>query len=191
MVTIHQLISKPYQAQQTELHSRPKGYGGKGSKWADTVLDLVKRYEAWSVLDYGCGMGTLGKALRAASVPGLRIDEYDPAMAWSSMLPGFADLVVCTDVLEHIEPDRLACVLSHISMLARKAAFLVVALDPANKILSDGRNAHLIQQPPDWWESSIRSAGLSVVELDGLIMPPHYNPEKRKKRWIAVVEPHD
>ena len=190
MVTIQQLISKPYLAQQAELHSRPQGYGGKGSKWAETVLDLIKRYDAWSVLDYGCGKGTLGKALREASVPGLRIDEYDPAITGWSMLPGFADMVVCTDVLEHIEPDRLPSVLGHIALLARKAAFLVVALDPANKILSDGRNAHLIQQPSDWWELAAKSAGLKKVEIDGLIMPPHYNPEKRKKRWVAVVEPH-
>ena len=35
--------------------------------------------------------------------------------------------------------------------LSRKAAFLTIATGPAKKFLPDGRNAHLIQEGPDYW----------------------------------------
>lgn len=190
MVSSHQLISRSYAAMQSELHARPQGYGGKGDKWMNTVIDLVAKYEAWSVLDYGCGQGSLGRVLRRDGVlSGVRIDEYDPAVKTYSAMPAFADLVICTDVLEHIEPDRLTWVLRHLHLLARKAVFLVVALDEANKVLADGRNAHLILETPGWWETTICEAGFRFDGIDGLRLPAHYNPEKRSKRWIEVAIP--
>jgi hypothetical protein len=59
--------------------------------------------------------------------------------------------VACIDVLEHIEPHLLDSVLDHLKSLAVQALFATVHCGPAKKILSDGRNAHLIQQPPSWW----------------------------------------
>jgi hypothetical protein len=42
-------------------------------------------------------------------------------------------------------------VLDHIRSVSRLAAIFTVATRPAVKILADGRNAHLIQQPLEWW----------------------------------------
>lgn len=185
-------MSPAYLKLQQELHARPNGYGGKGHKWLATVCALIDELQASSVLDYGCGEGTLAKRLRQARPAGLRIDEYDPAITSKSGTPSFADLVVTTDVLEHVEPDRLEAVLAHVHMLARKAVFFVVALDPANKILADGRNAHLILQPPEWWAATITRAGFRYLPLlPQLPMPPKYNqnPEAARKRWIAVATP--
>lgn len=184
------LISPGYVALQRELHARPQGYGGKGKKWAETVVALVKRYDAISVLDYGCGQGSLKVQLQAFREMGaVRLSEYDPAIAGKDGPPDFADLVVCTDVLEHIEPERLSKVLEHVRMLARKAAFLVVALDPANKTLADGRNAHLILESPAWWTNAVVSAGFALAPLEDLPLPAQYTPEKRWKRWIAIGVP--
>jgi cytochrome oxidase Cu insertion factor (SCO1/SenC/PrrC family) len=97
--------------------------------------------------------------------------------------------VVCTDVLEHIELDRLRAVMNHIQGLARKVILLSVALDPANKTLSDGRNAHLIQKPPAWWEARIDEHGMDILDLPDMPTPYVAKPEKRQKRWIAVVTP--
>ena len=58
---------------------------------------------------------------------------------------------MCTDVLEHIEPDRLDEVLDDLKRVTRKMGFFVVATRAADKTLPDGRNAHLIQQERDWW----------------------------------------
>jgi cyclopropane fatty-acyl-phospholipid synthase-like methyltransferase len=116
-----------------------------GGKHADTVLKLAAAIGTTSILDYGCGKGYLAKAIP------FPIWEYDPAVPGKEECPRPADLVVSTDVLEHIEPDRLAYVLDDLRRVTRKVAYLVIHTGPAQKTLADGRNAHLIQQGAKWW----------------------------------------
>lgn len=175
------LISPRYREEQSRLHARPGGYGGKGDKWAVGVAGLVARFQATSVLDYGCGQGALKKALRPLVANDVRIDEYDPAIPGKDSRPTFADLLVCTDVLEHVEPDRLGTVLRHLDVLARKALFLVIATRPSNKTLSDGRNAHLIIQPDKWWEKTLSAAGFNCE-------PGPSSPlEKPSREYVTVI----
>lgn len=68
-----------------------------------------------------------------------------------SATPTQHDLVVCTDVMEHIERDCLKSVLEHLQALTTKVLFLDVSTVAAKKVLADGRNAHLIQQSGGWW----------------------------------------
>jgi hypothetical protein len=42
-------------------------------------------------------------------------------------------------------------VLDDLLMLTGKWGFFTVHTGPAKKVLSDGRNAHLIQKPAEWW----------------------------------------
>lgn len=176
------LISRWYRDEQRTLHARPGGYGGKGDKWAPAVAGLVARFGATSVLDYGCGQGALKTALRPLVAGDVRIDDYDPAIPGKDGNPSFADLVVCTDVLEHIEPDRLLTVLQHLNILARKALFLVIATRPSNKTLSDGRNAHLIVQPDKWWAKTLEAAGFTWE-------PGPRSPLEKPSREFVVVVP--
>jgi len=178
-----QCISAAYVDMQKELHARPRGYGGKGDKWAPAVAALVAEHGFTSVLDYGCGQGRLALALRSLTPSVVRIDEYDPAIPGKDGHPHFADLVVCTDVLEHVEPDRLSNVLAHLQTLARKAVFVVIATRPSNKTLPDGRNAHLIIEPDAWWYEAVVSAGFTVE-------PGPKSPLKKPSReWVAVLRP--
>jgi len=147
------LITANYRDQQVQMHRRP--YGGSGWKWADRVQEL--RLPGESVLDYGCGQGTLGKHCPD-------ILEYDPAIPGKDYPPDPAGLVVCTDVLEHVEPDCLKDVLKDLRRLTLRMAFVVIATRKANKTLPDGRNAHLIIQPPAWWASRLRNAGFAVYQ---------------------------
>lgn len=184
MKTLVELISPAYLALQRELHSRPDGYGGKGSKWADGVRGVAAAYEAYSILDYGCGRGSLASALRTrADIAGIRIAEYDPARPGYDRPPAFADLVVCTDVLEHVEPPRLDAVLAHLRTLARKAVFVVIATRTSNKTMSDGRNAHLIVESDEWWRARVTRAGFTVH-------PGPASPcTKPSREWVAVLTP--
>jgi hypothetical protein len=177
------LISSDYLKSQRIMHANPRGYGGRGYVWTSTVLQVSDRYKATSILDYGCGQGTLMHAIRLVS-PNTSCREYDPAIAGKDSRPEFADMVVCTDVLEHIEPDHLDAVLAHIRGLARKVVFFVVATRPANKILPNGDNAHLIIEEDVWWQARIEAAGFTVKE------PPTVHPDKMPgKCWIGVCEP--
>jgi hypothetical protein len=180
MTSRQNLISPDYLVLQRELHGRPEGYGGKGKRWVDTVEWLANHFAATSVLDYGCGQGTLGKALRAR---GIDCRDYDPAIHGKNDLPAQADLVVCTDVIEHIEPVLLPNVLTHMHALARKALFVVVSLRESNKTMSDGRNAHLIVRSSAWWAEQT-SECWNVVDMPDLPLPRKIS---RDKNWIAVV----
>jgi hypothetical protein len=82
---------------------------------------------------------------------------YDPSVEEFERLPAPADIVVSTDVLEHIEPECLDDVLKHIGSLTLKGAYLNIHTGKAKAILPDGRNAHLIQQPWDWWQSKLKN----------------------------------
>jgi 2-polyprenyl-3-methyl-5-hydroxy-6-metoxy-1,4-benzoquinol methylase len=152
------LISEQYRRLNAELHERGD-YGVSGHKWAMPVNGLALQCEAATVLDYGCGRGTLKQKLDRLVFSGFggerpcpyRVLEYDPAIPGKDAAPEPADLVVCGDVLEHIEPACLGDVLDHLAALTKKAAFLVIATRPAKKVLSDGRNAHLIVEGPEWW----------------------------------------
>lgn len=183
MIRPSELISPAYRASQVQLHASPLGYGGKGAKWVDAVLSVATRYDCGgSILDYGCGRGSLGDAL--ARITGRRCREYDPGVPGKDSLPVFADLVVCTDVLEHVEPGRLDTVLAHLRLLARKAVFVVVCTRPSNKLLPDGGNAHLIIEGDEWWADRMRRAGFRCAA------PPDVLPIKMPgKAWIAVLEP--
>lgn len=176
-----ELISPEYLTTQKVLHGLPRGYGGGGHVWAPPVLELVARYDAVSVLDYGAGQGTLGASLRLA---GVTVREYDPAIPGMDGRVSFADLVTCTDVLEHIEPQRLNIVLAHLRQLTRRALFLVVATRPSNKRLCDGRNAHLIVEDGAWWQARVLAAGFTLAD------PPAVSPSKPQPPcWVAVVQP--
>lgn len=144
------LISEEYRALNGHLHETNDGYGRSGHKWADDIRELANICAARTILDYGCGKATL-----AASLLDKTVLCYDPAIPQHSEQPDPADLVVCGDVLEHIEPDFLDAVLDDLQRLTLKAVFLVVATRPAKKILADGRNAHLIQEPYSWWVPKI------------------------------------
>lgn len=157
------LISPAYVELQKELHARPNGYGGKGHKWAAAVDQVALDVDARSVLDYGCGQGRLKTELQQIAPRLFRISEYDPAIPGKDTRPTFADLVVCTDVLEHVEPDKLAATLQVLKTLARKAVFVVIATRPSNKTMADGRNAHLIIQADEWWCERLSDAGFTVT----------------------------
>jgi 2-polyprenyl-3-methyl-5-hydroxy-6-metoxy-1,4-benzoquinol methylase len=140
------LISSENRALNRQLHERRGDYVTSGARWASTVVQIAEKVGAASILDYGAGKGSLARALGARPVR-----QCDPAVPGIDAPPEPADLVVCTDVLEHVEPERLEPVLDHLRRLTRRALFAAVATRPAKKTLADGRNAHLIQEPAEWW----------------------------------------
>jgi uncharacterized Rossmann fold enzyme len=142
------LISDDYRDQNARLHAENPAYGVGGTRHVETVLKLADNPAIRSILDYGCGKGYLGRALAVKGVP---IFEYDPAIPGKQESPRPADLVVCTDVLEHIEPDRLLGVLSDIQRCLKVIGYFTIHTGPAQKTLPDGRNTHLIQRDAQWW----------------------------------------
>jgi hypothetical protein len=140
------LISDEYRELNRQLHETNEAYGTSGHKYADMVLQIAMGIQAESILDYGAGKCTLQNAL-----PQLSIVNYDPCIEGLDTPPDKADLVVCSDVLEHIEPDRVENVIDDLKRLTNKVLFIQVATQPAKKTLADGRNAHISLHDPEWW----------------------------------------
>jgi 2-polyprenyl-3-methyl-5-hydroxy-6-metoxy-1,4-benzoquinol methylase len=179
-----ELISDAYLREQQLLHAAPRGYGGRGSKWSPVVEELLRRHSCRSMLDYGCGQGSLVRVLsnNFKLADGLELREYDPAIAGKDATPAEpADLVVCTDVLEHIESDKIARVLRHLSELTGHALFTVISLVPTNKTLSDGRQAHILLRSVEWWKYQFQTHGLVLSQT-----VKGRDPKKDHKQFAAV-----
>lgn len=135
------LFTDKYKDLLSEMHAGSKRFGSGSKKHREKV----SRFGFEDILDYGCGKGNLGLGRK-----------YDPAIPEFSADPEPADLVVCTDVLEHIEPECLDDVLGHIRSKTKKKAYFVIATRRAKKTLPDGRNAHLIVESSDWWLNKLK-----------------------------------
>lgn len=165
-----ELISHEYAALNAQLHRENLAYGVGGGKHATTVLKLAESLKTRSILDYGCGKGYLAKAIP------FPIWEYDPAVPGKQESPRPADLVISTDVLEHIEPDKLPFVLGDLKRCVLKVGYFVIHTGPAGKTLPDGRNTHLIQRDQQWWRvklqrffqvGSIKARGMELHVIVG------------------------
>jgi hypothetical protein len=156
------LITESYREMQHELHRNAR-YGAASMKFAYKVNELIAKYQPERVLDYGAG-----KRLLRTAIGNVDLVEYDPCIPEISKVPtGTFDLVCCLDVLEHIEPECLESVLADVARLTAKIAFLTIHTGPAGKFLSDGRNAHLIQKPIEWWSDQLspRFARLEIERV--------------------------
>lgn len=145
------LITPEYQKQQESMHASQKiNYGTTAAKYGQMVGEIIDSLGINRLLDYGCGHNlSLQENLKPQKT--FQYQGYDPGVPDYAEPPEPAELVVCIDVLEHIEPDCLNDVLDHLESLTEQILFATVHTGPAGKILPDGRNAHLIQKPAEWW----------------------------------------
>ena len=139
------LISPEMLELNRRLHRDNLAYGISGVRHAPAVIRLKQETGADSVLDWGAGKGHLAKALP------FPIWQFDPAVPEFEETAKPADLVVCTDCLEHIEPEYLDVVLLDLRRCVRRYGYFTICTVAALKKYADGRNAHLIQQPKEWW----------------------------------------
>jgi len=148
------LFSDKYASLLNQLHNKKPHFGDSGrykglTKW-------MQKHNAKTAIDYGCGKGFVMESVKQ-DLPGVTVIGYDPGMPNFSSIPTEAvDVVYCTDVLEHIEPDMIDNVLKHIHSLFNKSAWFVIDTVPAKKHLPDGRNAHLIIENQEWWTNKIK-----------------------------------
>lgn len=142
------LISEGYRQQQEALHSNGN-YGTASIFYAPIVSEICNKLEVLHLLDYGCASCNLFKNLKVNHA--MKLQAYDPAIAKYSTSPAPAEMVACIDVLEHIEPELLDNVLDDLERVTEAVIFMTIDTAPAQKVLPDGRNAHLTQQPMNWW----------------------------------------
>jgi len=146
-------ITAKYLRTQEALHEG--AYGSSGHYWLGHVAEICDVLNCRSVLDYGAGKGTLGPYLKRL---GIEYAAYDP-VTFPKKPSGRFDLVVCLDVMEHIEEAFVPAVMAEIWGYTNIAMFCVVNTRASSKTLSDGRNAHITERPYEWWRDNYLSEG--------------------------------
>lgn len=153
------MITPEYKELNRQLHETNPHYGISGAKWRE----FARHLSDWGrkpILDYGCGKQTLAKSLG----PAYRVTNFDPCIPGLDAMPEPHDVVICGDVMEHVEPDCIELVLKEIRRLTKEKALFVIALGPSQKTLADGRNSHISQHPAEWWRGKLIDAGFTVAE---------------------------
>lgn len=138
---------------------------------------INKQHTIHSILDFGCGTGTLGKYINE-HCPDVVVTGYDPSVEGIDVLPKDRfDLIITTDVLEHIEPCSLNETLNWIHGHARRQ-FHHIDCNETNDRLPDGRDVHLIVEPPEWWLSKLQYSNPGWI-----LMEWHIHHKRKRKRY--------
>jgi hypothetical protein len=184
------LITDEYARLNEQLHRDNLAYGVGGGRHAAAILELHKLLSkpgrAASVLDYGCGKGYLAKAL------GFPIWEYDPAVEGKKEAPRPADIVACTDVLEHVEPELINYVLEDLRRLTKQLGYFVIHTGPSSKKLADGRNAHVLQRDRKWWKEKLKKYfSIGKIEQAGPLLLVLVGVKAKKKPAQLAPQPKE
>jgi hypothetical protein len=134
--------------QYAEIHrTKPYGRGGKIKRRLIAPWVFLRRPK--SILDYGSGQNRMVEAFIS---PWTKVrHRYDPAIPAISKVPlDHYELVICTDVMEHLDANEIDPVLKHIRSLCDDA-LLLVDTQIAGTFLPNGENAHATVQSSDWW----------------------------------------
>jgi hypothetical protein len=183
------LYSSEYVQQLNQLHQKKRTFGDRTG--LGDIEQWINKYQPATFIDYGCGKGGL-----VNTINDLYPDScvgYDPGYPEYNVQPEQpVEMLISTDVLEHIEPQYVDNVLQHIDSLFTRVAYLLIATSPAKKSLPDGRNAHLIQEEPDWWRPRL------LENINGKIVDEKYKlgswtnkrtgQEHPNNKFIVVME---
>jgi len=179
------LISEQYRKQQRALHERPD-YGVASLRYAPLVAETLERTRADELLDYGAGKGRLAAALQEIVKRPLKVHHYDPAIPEWAAEPQPCGFVACIDVLEHIEPELLDNVLDDLKRVTAGFGVFTVHCGPAVKVLADGRNAHLTQQPVEWWKERLAKR-FEIMSASPLPEGACFVVAKKQGWWVSLL----
>ena len=156
------LVDPGLVALYAELH-RTGVYGNTSLKRIARIRPLVRELDPASILDYGCGQSSLldHLALRDST----KLYRYDPAIPeFAEIKAARVDMIVCTDVLEHIPEADLPDILNHIAALSSYVVFGIDTTESEQQ-LPDGSNAHCTVKPAASWRGLLQDHFGTVVRL--------------------------
>jgi len=148
------LISPEYCEINRKIYSRA-GQSMGGGKHARLAEQIIKKFDPKTLLDYGCGQGQFKEAFDALKHD-IVVTEYDPCIEGKEAMPEPVDFLLCVDVLEHIEPEKIDEVLKHIFSLTNKGGYFLISQCLTKVFLPDGRNAHILMESVNWWIEKIK-----------------------------------
>ena len=158
-------ISSQYKDELSKKHENEK-WGVTGAKYSGgAIWNLLRtRQYLQTALDYGAGRGSV-----ALAFPDISWTEYDPGIpAMRDRPKGQFDLVVCTDVMEHVEIDYVEAVIADLAEHTRLVLFVDIACFPTNSVFAsgpyEGKDIHITVREPQWWIDKFEACGLLMHE---------------------------
>lgn len=212
-MTEFDLFAKSYR----ELVDKSVRVSGESAEYfaaykARYVASTFESTKIKTVLDYGCGIGTLAEQLRS-HIPAARIDGFDPSEDSVGRIPpsllkqgsytsnldslenGY-DLIVISNVLHHVEPVRRPSVVAQaFSKLAPGGRLVIFEHNPINPLTrwavsqcpfdSDAillRNSEV--------RSLLEKSELQKLRRDFIVFFPHwlaaFRPIERHLSWLPL-----
>lgn len=160
------ITDKSLISQYEELHSSDTSYGSTSIKFIKEVCMMIDQLQPVSILDYGCGKGVLIDAPQE-KYPNINCYKYDPSIPEYNTLPvDKVDMVLNTDVLEHIPENDLDDVLADIARITDQVYFNLHH-EKAVTILPSGENAHCTIKTPRWYRKTISRFFPTITFLPG------------------------
>ena len=158
------LFSPEYAELCKARHIEKPGWGTGPALSLPDIFDFLRKYRCDEITDYGCGKAMVSRIVNQTIY---RWQNYDPFVAQYAAAPVPKNYLICCDVLEHIEPEKLDAVLDHIAHLIKQVGLLVVCTEPARETFPDGTNLHLIVEDYAWWHAKLAEKFTVVATRKG------------------------
>ncbi len=147
------------------------------------LMDSILKVGYKRVLDVGCGLGQGVASMRNNGIEAYGIDISDKIKqfweegnigqfcqtACADKIPfpdNHFDLVVCTEVMEHIPEEEVRTVLKEIKRVGTHFFFTIAMSRALHKMPHDGSEPHICVKSPAWWKDVFEELGFdSSVSL--------------------------
>lgn len=165
-----------------------------GEIYVASAIGALDMQRGDTVIDFGCGTGRGAAEFQRLGFKVCGVDfvrsaletdiPFVQACLWE--MPWLrADWGYCTDVMEHIPPEKVDDVLAGIAERVQ-GCFFAIATEPDNLGKRIGRVLHLTCQPPEWWAQTLRKhfRDVQMAESEDTVILVARNtsaPEQEKK----------
>lgn len=156
---------------ETSMKEKQVFDGGGKQRILPLIKQSIEKYDAIRVLDYGCGYGNdwhmrlvpdgKGKKITTPELFGEKLvgfHRYDPAYhLYSADPPGLFNLIICTDVMEHVLMKDIPEVLKHIQSKCTTDGTVLFSIPtkPSKNAFLDGENMHCTVMNAQEWKATI------------------------------------
>lgn len=176
-----------YLIEQYRLLHKTMPYGNTSESLKSFVLPFVRFLKPKSILDYGCGQSRLLEILRQESKVDAELYRFDPAIEeYEVLVPQKIDLIICTDVLEHIPEDGLDDVLKTIKAKSDNVIFTICCRKAVHN-LPDGQNCHCTVKEKKWWILRLREYFPSI-DMFGMLTSDYFLCTTFKINWKVKIQ---
>ena len=152
-----------YIKQYELLYKIKKNYGKTSIKLYDMLEKIINDLNILSVLYYGCGKSKLLDLIKKNKK--IKIYRYDPAIKkYSKLTKNKTDLVICTDVLQHVPLYDLDRVLKEIKSKGIYILFYIKCTNHKTK-LPNKTYANCTVYDKKWWLEKLSNYYDDIKEI--------------------------